>query len=600
MMRRYLPALIMAAAASTLAHANLLDTWQEIQGSLAAGDISSTERAVRTLEEQAAELEIRRMTAFAGALISWAEANPGAGGQAAVRSAKRLDPQYPPIYFLEAKWGLERGSWTSAVRNYLRGWMALLKYEPSRRAVGVWLTLWIVLSLAVALLAMMVVVILRHIRALVFDLRQLAGKLFRPANAWVLAVVVLLLPLFAGLGPLWLIVYLFALSWAYLNQRLRIWAFAACIVLALVAPTLAWVQADELQQPQLTTRIGAILDERRADFPILREFSTLQSELENHASYHLILGELFRMHGEPVLAKVEFQKAILLDPDWARPLIFAGNLEMEEGKTKRAIQLFNRALEKEENAFAYNNLSLAYDLSRQFQEGDAARAKAREIAGRDAAAKGLRGLDPRIRYPQLGSEDVELLYAEMTPDQRLTAGRPRFSLTPIKQLASPISLVFAVGGFAGLVILLYRLRAIPPARECAKCGKLYRLESGFGESTVNCSQCVSVFQKRDVVSIEQQTAKLKEIKTWERWTKLVRRVFGFLIPGSSQLLDGRILQGMTVGFLAALFLTGALIWVPKFFPRIEPLAVSRSLEIVLLVLYGLLTLRSGISAWNRR
>jgi hypothetical protein len=360
------------------------------------------------------------------------------------------------------------------------------------------------------------------------------------------------------------------------------------------------VQADELQQPQLTTRVGAILDERQADFSILREFSALEEDLENNAAYHLILGELFRMHGEPVLAKVEFQKAVLLDSDWARPLIFAGNLEMEEGKTKRAIQLFNQALEKEENAFAYNNLSLAFDLNRQFQEGDAARAKAREIGGREAAAKGLRGLDPRIRYPQLGTEDVEQLYAEMTPDQRLTAGRPRFSLAPIKQLASPISLVFAVGGFVGLVILWYRLRAFPPARECTKCGKLYRLESGFGESTVHCSQCVSVFQKRDVVSIEQQTAKLKEIKTWERWTTLVRRVCGFLVPGSSDMLDGRILRGTTVGLLAAFFLTGALIWVPVFLPRIEPLAVSRSLEIVLLALYGLLLLRAGISAWNRR
>ena len=600
MMRRYFPVLIMVAAASTLAHANLLDTWQEIQGSLAAGDIVSMEQDVKTLEEQAAELEIRRMTAFAGALITWAEANPGAGGQAAVRSAKRLDSQYPPIYFLEARWNRERGSWTSAVRSYLKGWMTLLNYEPSRPAIGVWLTLWTVLSLALTLLALMVVVILRHIRAVVFDLRQLGGRLFRPANAWVLAVVVLLLPLFAGLGPIWLIVYLFALSWAYLSRRMKIWAFAACMMLALVAPTLAWVQANELWQPRLTTRVSAILDERQADFSILREFAALEGELENNAAYHLILGELLRMHGEPVLAKVEFQKAILLDRDWSQPLIFVANLEMEEGKTKRAIQHFNQALEKEENAFAYNNLSLAFDLSRQFQEGDAARAKAREIGGRGVAGKGLRGLDPRIRYPRLGKEDVELLFAEMTPDQGLTAGRPRFSLTPMKQLASPISLVFAVGGFVGLVILLYRLRAFPPARECTKCGKVYQLESGFGESTVYCSQCVSVFQKRDVVSIEQQTAKLKEIKTWEPWTTLLRRVFGLLVPGSSDMLDGRVLRGMTVGFLAAFFLTGALIWVPMFLPRIEPLAVSRSLEIVLLALYGLLLLRSGMSAWNRR
>jgi hypothetical protein len=57
---------------------------------------------------------------------------------------------------------------------------------------------------------------------------------------------------------------------------------------------------------------------------------------------------------------------------------------------------------------------------------------------------------------------------------------------------------------------------------------------------------------------------------------------------------------MTVGFLTSFFLTGALIWVPMFLPRIEPLAASRNLEYVLLALYGLLLLRSGMSAWNRR
>ena len=600
MMRRYLPLLVMVMVASSLAHANLLDTWQEVQGSLVAGDAVAMERAVAMLEEQGDELEIRRMTAFAGALVVWAEAHPGPDGETALRSARRLDPQYPRIYFLEARWDRGQGRWTSAVSNYLRGWIALMMYEPSRRIVGVWLTLWIVVSLALVLLAMMVMVIFRYIRAQVFDLRQLGGRLFRPANAWVFAVVVLLLPLFAGLGPLWLVVYLFVMCWVYLSKPLRIWAFAACAVLALVAPTLAWVQADALQYPPLTIRVGTILDERQVDFSTLREFSNLEPEFEDLAPYHMILGEFFRMHGEPVLARVQFQKAILLDPDESLPLIFIANLEMEVGNTKRAIQLFNQALDEEENAFAYNNLSLAFDLSRQFQEGDAARAKARAIAGRQASGKGLRGVDPRIRYPQLGSGDVERLFAEMTPDQKLTVGRPRLSLTPIKTLMSPLSLVFAIGGCVGLVILLYRVRAFPPARECTKCGKLYGLESGFGESTVYCSQCVSVFQKRDVVSIEQQTAKLGQIKTWERWTALLRRVGGFVVPGSSDLLDGRILRGMTVGLLASFFLTGALIWVPMFLPRIEGLAASQSLATALLVLYGLLALRSGMSAWNRR
>ena len=43
----------------------------------------------------------------------------------------------------------------------------------------------------------------------------------------------ILLPLFAALGPVWLTVYLFILSWVYLGQALRIWAFLACLAMVL-------------------------------------------------------------------------------------------------------------------------------------------------------------------------------------------------------------------------------------------------------------------------------------------------------------------------------------------------------------------------------
>ncbi len=239
---------------------------------------------------------------------------------------------------------------------------------------------------------------------MVFDARDLGGKVFRPANAWVFAFVLLLLPVFAALGPVWLAVYLFVLSWPYLSQLLRIWAFVACLVLAMVGPTFAWIQNDILQSRPLMDRVGTMLDERQSDFATLREFSELAGELEEVSGYHLILGELLRMHGEPGMARIEFQKATLLDPESSRPLVFVANLALEEGNTKRSIQLFNQALELDgQNAFAYHNLSLAFDLSRRFQEGDAARARAREIAGREVAEDGLRGLDPRVRYPRLGS-----------------------------------------------------------------------------------------------------------------------------------------------------------------------------------------------------
>jgi hypothetical protein len=140
----------------------------------------------------------------------------------------------------------------------------------------------------------------------------------------------------------------------------------------------------------------------------------------------------------------------------------------------------------------------------------------------------------------------------------------------------------------------------PPSKECSKCGKVYRLETGFGESTVHCSQCVSVFMKREVVSIEQQTAKMNQIRRWEAWTLLLRRITGFLIPGGQSMLDGQVIRGFLTGFLAWFFLLGALVLVPLFVPRIELLAEFHLVQTVFLVLFGMIVLRSGISAWSRR
>jgi tetratricopeptide (TPR) repeat protein len=601
MLRKFLPVLVVIVGLSATANANLLDSWQEVQANLVNGDVPGAELAIAALQEEAVELEIRRMPAFAAALATWAEAHPGADGESMLRAARQLDPDYPTSYFLAARWYLDNGATVAAVKESFVGLIALVKFESTQRAVIAGLLMWAVTAIVVTLISMIFVVTFRYLRGIVFDARDLGGKIFRPANAWVFAFVLLLLPVFAALGPVWLGVYLFVLSWPYLSQVLRIWAFLACLALALVSPTFAWIEHDILQRESLMNRVGTIFDERQADFATLREFSELAPEFEEISSYHLILGELLRMHGEPGTARVEFQKATLLDPESSRPLVFVANLALEEGNTKRSIQLFNQALELDGlNAFAYHNLSLAFDLSRRFQEGDEARARAREIAGREVAEEGLRGLDPRVRYPRLTRHDVTELAEGLSTDQKALVGRHSLSLDPIKQLGSRISLVFLVGAFFGLAALLVRLRIYPPARECSKCGKVYRLESGFGESTVHCSQCVSVFMKREVVSIEQQTAKMDQIRRWEAWSSFVRRIAGFLIPGSHSVLDGNVVRGFVTGFLAWFFLVGALVMVPLFVPRIEPLAEIHSVRTTFLVIFGLIVLRSGVSAWSRR
>jgi tetratricopeptide (TPR) repeat protein len=600
-MRRTLLAVLAVLAWAAGAEANLMDTWQEVQEHLAAGDAGAAEQTLQILQDQATELEVQRMPAFAAALVAWAEAHPGAEGEALVRVARQLDPQYPSSYFLEARWLRARGSSMAALQAQLAGWAALVRYEPTRPAVLAWIALAAVSALGLALASLMLATLLRHVRSLLHDLRSLGGVLFRPANAWVFAVVVLLLPIFGGLGPVWLGAYLFAASWIYLSARLRVWAVAACLVMIFVVPAVGSIHHRLVQPPPLSDRLATALVERQMDLGTLREMAELEATMAETAPYHLLLGELLRMHGEPGLAKVEFQKAVVADPDEARALIFVGALALEEGDAQLAVQVLNSALEVDpDNPFAYHNLSLAFDLIRRFQEGDQARTRARQYAGPDSPEQGLRGLDPRIRFPRLGRRDVADFAAEMDSRQELAAVEPRGAADGPRPRFETLSLVFAFALVLGLVLLVVRARWFGPARECTKCGKIYRLESGFGESSVYCPQCVSVFLKRDVVSIEQQTAKLHHIRNWERMSAAGRRVAGLLFPGSPYLLADRAIRAVLFAFVCIALLGGGMLWLPMFAPMIEPLASFTTLRVVMLALGALMVLRSATMSWDRR
>lgn len=600
MRRLVLLGTILGAMIAQGVDANLLDTWQEVQENLAAGDAGAAEESIRVLQEQAAELEVWRMPAFAAALVSWSESNPGAAGEAMVRAARQLDPDFPSSYFLEARWHRERGATVEAIKSYVKGWRAFAFYEPTRRDIGAMFLLWVAFSIAISFLVMMVAVTVRHIRAMAHDARELGGVLFRPANAWVFTAVVLLLPVFAGLGPLWLLVYLFCASWIYLGVPLRVWAVLACVTLMFMVPALSWVQNRLLQTPSLADRVAVMLDERTIDYSTLRDVVDLEPTFSEIYSFHMILGELYRMHGEPGLAKTQFQKASVADLDEVQATIFVANLALEEGDAQRAVQLLNSALENDaQNAYIYHNLSLAFDLIRRFEEGDVARTRAREFKGSTSAENGLRGLDPRIRFPRLGAADVASLAADLGVQEGPAGSDQPPPMNQPQHLLAPLSLVFAIGIVFGVVMLLVRRRSFHPGLECTKCGNVYRRESNFGESSVFCPQCVSVFHKRDVVSIDQQTAKLRGIRIWERLTILGRRLGGLLFPGSPDYLGERVVRGAVYSFVTWFLITGALIWIPTFLPMIEPLAEFKPLQIGLSALAVLMVLRSATMAWDR-
>jgi Protein of unknown function (DUF1212). len=111
------------------------------------------------------------------------------------------------------------------------------------------------------------------------------------------------------------------------------------------------------------------------------------------------------------------------------------------------------------------------------------------------------------------------------------------------------------------------------ARACSRCGKVFcpRCKTAT-ESETYCSQCISVFLKRGHVAVEQQAAKLDQIKRWERRRAWVRRCVALICPGGGLVLKGSWVGGIVAGLMTVVSLFLALGWLPGVMTEVEPMA----------------------------
>ncbi len=603
MIARLLCAVVMIGVAlPASAVQTLADSWILIQQRLAESDPENLGEYIREMQISATEFGARRLTPYSMALVKWAEDNPGQAGRVAIAGAMDLDPLLPSPHFLLAKVEWNGGSKIRAVRAYVSGWLRMFAFEASRRAMLGSAALWVLCSLAAACSAVILLQTGRYLRVLLHDARELGRILFKAVNAVVFTIVVLTLPVLGGLGPIWALVYVFALTWVYYSKLHRAVAIVICFAMMLLVPAFEAWQHFAPREVDLAGRLNQMLAKRSVDPATLREFAGLESSLDGSAEYHMILAEAFRLHGEAEAARVQFQKTAINDPADPRPQIALGNMALENGDLQRALDHYRAAIEIDsQNILAYFNLSFAYDQSYNFQEADIARARAREFGGGRAEDLGVRGRAPRIRFPGIGPENVDRLLASIPPAARLAAGLGTVKVRPLQWFASPLSLIFLFGIIFGSIGIVVRKRWMWKATACIRCGKVYcsRCQTS-GETTGYCGQCVSVFLKRDLVSIEQQSAKMSQIKRWDLLRSSVDRIVSILLPGGSLVVRGRMVQGLFVGFSAWLCLLGGLVWIPLFAPSAAENVYVLPVQVVMLLGFVVFWMRSIAVGWSRR
>jgi tetratricopeptide (TPR) repeat protein len=579
----------------------MIDAWAGVQQQVAAEDAEGLVTELQQLEEVVDELAIERVTPFAEAMTARAAtSSPEVAGEL-LTGAQRLDPVLPSPAFLLARLDWIRGDYLGSVVNTARGTVNLIRHGPTRWALLTSLVPWIAVTLGVVIAVVIVLQVLTTLRRVAFDAYQLGQRLFGRANAIVFAVVLVSLPLFAGLGPTWLLVYLFGLTWVYVDRSQRWWPPAILAVLLLVSPSLrlwTWMLATPTG---LAPRVEVLFDQRQLDFGALQEFVSLEENFGRSEAYHVVAGELHRMHGNRDGARLQFEKAVVANPNSLISRVALAALALEEGNVSIAIQRLDEVITINQNvALAHFNLATAYDQIRRFQQGDAARDRARELGGMDLSAIAVPGREPRIAFPRLGSSWVEQVVREAPSDIApiLTGERDTGSLWRI--LLDPIALVALFGLIFGGAALFALERWHPPARQCSKCGKLFSAKAGTSESTVYCSQCVSVFLKRDVVSIEQQTAKMRQVHRWEFLARWWRRLASVVVPGGYHMVNQRGGIGLLWTFLVWFPLVGALVWVPLYVRYLAPDAPVSVLQWTLGLTGAALWVVSAVSYLGRR
>jgi len=576
--------------------------WTQVQEALESGDATALQENGEQFLVLGKDLGIRRLTPYSRAMLAWSERRTGPLGQAAEALAGRLDPFSPAVAFHRARVAWDGGSYFEAGRAYLRGWFFLVRSWSGRRALLTSLVPWFLLALAAAVAMGIVFQAVRFLPELFHDGWELGRLLFSRNNAVVFAAVVVLLPVFAGLGPVWLAAWLFALSWSYLGRKGRIIAGAVWILgLSLVPLNEVWLHRM-LRPAGAPAESVALLLERRADPSVLQELSALDKPLGGSESFHLVAGALFRLHGDELSSRAHFQKAALVNENDPRPLVYLGNISLDDGNPAGAIQYYRQALTRDpRNALAYYNLSRAYDRTYSFEEADRMRRKARELSGGKEFGPPPGMESDRITDPSLGWNDLERMRREAGAAGWKAAGlaAPKLELRTL--FFHPIPLAVFFTGVLGLLLLVARDRWMWTSKACARCGKVFcpRCKTAT-ESDAYCSQCISVFLKRDAVAIEQHAVKVEQIRRRQAWERLGRRFMAVVAPGSGQVLLGAWIRGMLTAFLVLLGVVGALVWLPAFVAPLESELPALPLQVIFLTGAAGLWIRSVAVSWTRR
>ena len=540
--------------------------WFRLTQALQPLDVNAVRDRADDLLAVASRLGLERLTPLAQALVAQAKTVPPAEAVALLRQAVRLDPGSPEAYFALGARLMREGRLVPAAAALVRGSAALFRESRLEGAVSATLLLALVPVLLAAALLWGLFAMRRALPRLWHDMVETGAQLRLGASTVPFAILVLALPLFITGDPVWLVLWVLALSWAYFPVSGKI-VGAGVLVLVAAAPSLLEIGFRSLTHPDnAVIQAARLLSEHRYDPQAVQELAALSDTFGGDAEFHQLQGDCYRSFGLYDNAAWAYREGLRLQPDSGPLYLALGSIDYLQGDYNASLQAFKAALEHGADPLVGNyDLSMALAQIYHFRESEDAMAAARKADdGRLAGL--LKGRDQQqLITPTVTLEDARAVIARKDPVLLLNRGllapplaRNRTILNPLA-IAAMVALLLALGHF------LLRDHTSGFASACLKCGRPFCRRCKLSrESQSYCTQCINIFLKKDMVAADVQLAKRRQVVRHRFVLAVERRLADVLLPGLGLGLAGRPLIGVALAAVSIVGVTVAFVWLPVF------------------------------------
>ncbi len=522
--------------------------WFEFLSAFSDGDTAMANRALENMVRAGRKVGVSRLSDFSRTAVFLGRRAEKQGQPAraaeAYAAALRLDDSNPDAIVARLSFLVRHGRAAEALRALPASTVDLLSTHEARVEIGSSLVLWLAFAGAGALIATVLALFVRLFPRLIHDIGEAARRRFGRNGILPLALMILGLPLFVGLGPVWLVLYWGALLYAYAAPVERGLLAAGFVGLALVPLLVDRITAANIEQRSPLFVAAIDLDERREDASAVDGLRQASAVFPEDSHVWFLLGVFAERSGDLERAQSDYGHALQADPDDYRPILNRGNVRFAEGDYGEAIRDYVEAAKRAPRApEIFYNLSLARGEAYDFDGQAAALAQAREISA--SRVNGWTSTPTLSRVVPIGYP-VERARARMAawdaqPKSRRLPGHG--SAGGWRQYFS----AWSIPPLAALALGLYFARAWRRqgvAEECSRCGRAFcnrcRL---WGDVSLHCAACSRLHLKKDEVDIEEQVAETRAMQHRARWRHRAVRIASLVLPGCHGFASGRPVRG---------------------------------------------------------